>query len=466
MEFIRRNLLWLSAALGLLLLVAIVAAIFLSLPPRQFTILSGREGGAYFQFAQQYREVAAEYGFDLRVQPTAGSVETLQLLDSGAAQVGFVQGGIAQTGDATKLSTMASVFHEPIWIIYRQGLNFAQPPDDLLQLQGLRIGVGEAGSGSHDLALRLLADSGVSAANSSLVEDSSQSMADSLRSGDLDVAFFVLSLTSPLIQELLVDPSLALMSLRRADAFARRYVYLSSMVIPEGTVDLQKDRPPADVQVLSTVANVVVSNDLHPDLLRLLTIAAVRTHEMGSLLDRRFEFPNVLYADLPVNKEASAYMNRIKSGESILDNYFPFWLAALIDRYLLFVVPIALLLLPMLSRSPLLYQFYMRNRIVRWYHTIRSVELRLETTVGIDIDREIAELRALDERLTKELSVSNTYMPDVYNLRTNIDFVITKLERRKAQLHRAAQAARKASGAVGGAPAAGDAAETSVSEAI
>jgi hypothetical protein len=48
------------------------------------------------------------------------------------------------------------------------------------------------------------------------------------------------------------------------------------------------------------------------------------------------------YADLPVGKDALAYLNRIKSGESILDNYFPFWAAALLDRYLLFVVPIVL----------------------------------------------------------------------------------------------------------------------------
>jgi hypothetical protein len=152
----------------------------------------------------------------------------------------------------------------------------------------------------------------------------------------------------------------------------------------------------------------------------------------------------VQYADLPVRKEALAYLNRIKSGESILDNYFPFWFAALIDRYLIFVVPIALLLLPMLTRSPLLYQFFIRNSITRWYRTVRQAELRANTVASFDIDAEIQRLNELDMRLTKELSVNSMYMPDVYSLRSSIDFVINKLERRKAQLQSAADAAAEA----------------------
>ena len=89
------------------------------------------------------------------------------------------------------------------------------------------------------------------------------------------------------------------------------------------------------------------------------------------------------------------------------------------------------------SRSPLLYQFFIRSSITRWYRTVRQAELRANTIASFDIDAEIKQLTELDLRLTKELSVNNLYMPDVYNLRSNIDFVIRKLERRKAQMEAA-----------------------------
>lgn len=446
MTFLRRYWIWLSIAFLLALLIALIVSTAVSMPPRSFTILTGREGGAYYQYAQEYQKIAAEYGFELKIQQTAGSVETLRLLEDGTAAAGFVQGGLATVGDAARLSTLVSVFREPVWIFYRKDLPFAEPPTSLPELQGLRIGIGEVGSGGNWLARLMLADTGVSEENATLVELPATAMADGLRDGSLDAAFFVSALSSPNIQGLLRDPELSLLNLIRSDAFVRRYNFLFKLVLPEGTINLQNDIPPTDTEMVTTVANLVVRNDIHPDLMRLLTIAAVLTHERGSALDGRFEFPNTLYADLPVGKEAMAYLNRIKSGESILDNYFPFWAASLIDRYLLFVVPFILIVLPMLSRSPLVYQFLIRNNITRWYRTVREAELRASTVASFNIDTEIKRLIELDQRLAKELTVNNLYWPDVYQLRNSIDLAIRKLERRKAELQTVAETASPPTG--------------------
>ena len=56
----------------------------------------------------------------MQTRETAGAVETLDLVEQGAAPAGFVQGGVAAQGSATKLSTLASVFREPLWILYRK----------------------------------------------------------------------------------------------------------------------------------------------------------------------------------------------------------------------------------------------------------------------------------------------------------------------------------------------------------
>jgi hypothetical protein len=109
-------------------------------------------------------------------------------------------------------------------------------------------------------------------------------------------------------------------------------------------------------------------------------------------------------------------------------------LAALVDRYMIFVVPLLLIVLPLLGRSPLLYQWYMRHKVTRWYTRVRKLELRVSTMDVPEIDAAIGELEAMDETLARELTVSSTYMPSVYDLRTHIQYVAHQLERRRARL--------------------------------
>jgi TRAP-type uncharacterized transport system substrate-binding protein len=76
------------------------------LPPRRLVMSTGREGGAYYHFAQQYRQVLARHGFTLDVVPGAGSIDTLERLIAGSADVGFVQGGTAHAVGTTGLTAL------------------------------------------------------------------------------------------------------------------------------------------------------------------------------------------------------------------------------------------------------------------------------------------------------------------------------------------------------------------------
>ena len=92
----------------------------------------------------------------------------------------------------------------------------------------------------------------------------------------------------------------------------------------------------------------------------------------------------------------SAYLDRIRSGESTLDNYLPFWAAALIDRYLLFVLPIALVLVPIVSRSPVLITIYNKRKITRWYSTVRSIDRRVMAMDVAEIDQALNDLELIE----------------------------------------------------------------------
>jgi hypothetical protein len=173
--------------------------------------------------------------------------------------------------------------------------------------------------------------------------------------------------------------------------------------------------------------------------MRLMTIAIVRTHSDAGIFEEAGEFPNIDYAELPVDPREQAYIESLKSGESWLDNYLPFWAAALVDRYLLFVLPVALLLVPILSRAPVLIKMFTRMRINRWYNDIRKIELQVDKMDVAGLDSARRRLESLDDYLARELDVGDNYMPDVYNLREHIGYVMTKLQRRKASLTGEAQ---------------------------
>ena len=154
MQNLRKYSLW---ALGAVLIGALIYLLFgfiQSRPPQEFTIATGREGGAYYEFATQYRDIVAEEGYTLNIRPTAGSVETLELLNSGEVDVGFVQSGTAAGIDVSTLHSLASVFYEPLWIFYNRE-NY-EAPEILPELTDIRIGVGEAGSGTNQAAMFLL----------------------------------------------------------------------------------------------------------------------------------------------------------------------------------------------------------------------------------------------------------------------------------------------------------------------
>lgn len=423
---------WIALIIGLSLLILAIYIVVRSLPPRQFTILTGREGGGYYRAALEYQKIAAENGFTLDIQPTSGSVETLELLKNGAAGIGFVQGGIAIGSDPLILSTLASVFYEPVWILYNQELERdGQPLVHLYQLEGLRVAVGESGSGAERLNKLLLAENGINDGNTTLIATPNADAAERLVDGSIDAAMFVLAPSSETIQSLLREPSLRLMSVARAEAYTRKFPFLTTVVLPEGAVDLVTGIPAEDTQLISTVANLIVRSDFHPDLIRLMTIAVVETHGQGGLFEERFEFPNFQHADLPIGREELAYVERIKSGQSTLDNYLPFWAAALIDRYLLFVLPIAILLLPMISRSPVLISLYNRRKITRWYGIVRSMDRNVPTMDVQQIDEALTGLEKIETELQEKVSVSGAFMADYYDLRGHIDLVQGRLQKRR-----------------------------------
>jgi len=417
-----------------------VASLFVEPPPpTELRIATGREGGAYYAFAQEYKQHLEEQGVTLDIQQTAGSVEALEYLLADKVSAAFVQGGTAASFKeaSDKLSAVASLFYEPLWLFYR----VEQPTNYLSDLRGKKIAVGEEGSGGHVLALQLLKDNQVTKENTSFMEISNQKAVEQLIAGEIDAAFFVISPTAELIPILLNDPNIKLMSFKRALAYSGRYKFLTRVIIGEGMLDLENNLPREDKILLAATANLVVRNDIHPDLIRLLLKQAIKVHKNGGLLEEQGIFPSANLTELPINKNAAQYL---KSGPPWLENIFPFWLASMIDRLKIMLIPLLTLMLPLFKGAMPVYRWRIRSKIYRWYGLVRDIdrqadELSESKTVEPRkrlemIEEEIKRFKMVQKELNDQVSVPLSYMGEFYTLRLHLLLISNRLKESRAEI--------------------------------
>jgi TRAP transporter TAXI family solute receptor len=427
--FARYLLLAAMVLLGLLLLVR-----FLGLePPSEFTIATGREGGAYYTFAQQYQERFAEEGVTLNIRPTAGSVEIVQLLNSGEVDAGFLQNTRYTGYDTSNISILAGVFYEALWIFYRQDLDPA--PQQISDLKGLNIGIGEDGSGTQAGARVLLTDNGLNSENSMFDTSAPDAAAAKLKAGELDAVMLVAGAAAPLVSDLLTTPGIELMPIHRIGAYTSRYKNVSAVTLSEGTIDLEQNIPDEDKQLLAVSAALVANDDLHPDLARLLLVIAGEVHNQGGLLEKAGEFPAPLYMGLDMNPDAVRYL---ENGPTGLERYLPLWIASRLERLFFLLLPVALILYPLLRGAPAAVAYFNRYRVKRHYRHLRNLEEEYRGYNIDQLDQAIGELGAFQRELNERVKVPTALLDEYYELRMHTGLTLDNLRARKTSLEAAA----------------------------
>ena len=403
----------------------VIFATLWTLPPRAIVMATGAEGGDYYEVGKLYRAALAQEGVDVQLVPTAGAVENLKLLRDPASRVSvaLVQGGIIGATPAPGLQSLGTMFYEPYWWFRRAEIKESGVVADL---RGRRMSIGPEGSGTRALALPLLARAGVDAENSELLPLSPRATAEKLLAGDIDVAFMVASWQSPVVQQLLADDRVVLTSYARADALVALYPFLTKLMLPRGAADLAKDRPPEDVTLIASKASLVIRRDLHPAIQYLLLNAAIEIHGNASVFRHANQFPAAEGAELPLSSEALRFY---KSGLPFLHEYFTFWMAELIGRLALVLIPLFGVLLPMVHFLPRIYNWAMRSRILRMYGELRLLEDATARDPASDKRDMLALLARLEEQVN-QLKVPIAYTNLLYELRMHIDLVREGLKKR------------------------------------
>jgi hypothetical protein len=243
-----------------------------------------------------------------------------------------------------------------------------------------------------------------------------------LLEGKLDAIVLIAAPEAAYVQMLLQTPGIRLLEVAQAEAYARRYRYISPVVLPRGVAHLALDVPPRDLQLIAATTSLVAREDLHPALVQLFVQAAARIHGGSGWIARAGQFPSAAHNEFPLAKDAERYY---RTGPPLLQQYLPFSLANLIDRMWVALFSIVVVLLPVSRMLPPLYRFRVRSRIFRWYRNLRVIETELE---GNERPREelLASLDKLDARAAG-VRVPLAYADQLYALRSHIDLVRARL---------------------------------------
>ncbi len=397
-------------------------------PPKRVRLASGPAQSAYEEFGKRYAKLLAQEGIQVELVSSEGSSDNIRLLRAGKADLGFVQGGSGQAVGAEEetLSSLGSLFVEPVWLFYRseaaRKLNKDATLFGLTQLTGLRVNVGTAGSGVPSLMDKLFEVNRIDPKTLRLSHMEQTPAAVAFLSGELDAVVFASAPEALMVQMLLQTPGVKLMDFAQSEAYSRRFAFLTPVLLPRGVVDLAGNQPAQDVRLIASTTTLLATEGTHPALLQLFSQAGSRLHGGAGWFNRAREFPKAGQSEFSLAPEAE---RNLRSGVPLLQRYLPFALANLIERMWLALGIILALLLPLSRIVPPLYAFRIRSRIFRWYGRLRDIEERAKE--GAEPAVLLAELDQLQERVDG-INVPLSYADELYALRSYIDTARRKLQ--------------------------------------
>jgi TRAP-type uncharacterized transport system substrate-binding protein len=351
---------------ALVLVSVLCGAYFLvdPLPPRRFVIATGAAGSTYESFAKEYQRILAHYGIDLEIRNSAGALDNLRLLRdaSSGVQAALTTLGVTEDDDPDLLYSLGGTFDTPIFIFYRN----ADPLTIFAQFRGKRLVIGTPGTALRSTLSEALKVTGAWEPSGVLLDLNNAQAIEELISGRVDIVALPQPETGAL-ERLLGAPDIRLMNVAQAEAIAKAVPALKHVMLWRGLIDLSRDIPNSNIDLLAFRNRLLVRNNLHPALQYLLLEAMREVHWAPGPFNTMGEFPAEQPNDLPLSPTAQAFY---RNGPTLWQRYTWFWLSSLIDRIAFFGIPVFVALIPIVGFALSFHRWIYMRRIISPEHDV------------------------------------------------------------------------------------------------
>ena len=270
---------WLTWSMAAVLIVSVVIWIAgRETLPRKIVVATGEEGGLYYALGC---EVQASLGRRLdrtpEIRATAGSVQNVELLRRGEAQLAIVQGGSIALQE---LSVITPLYPELVLVIVRKDRNIDTMPD----LLGRNVALGREGSGMRASALSLLARFRIGPEEFGMNDLYFKRLLDT---PELDAAIVTTGIENQHVNEVLETNEFKLVPVLDTTAVEMRDPYFRRMEIPPGLFSERPAVPERPTSTLATTAYLISRPDAHPDLVEA-ALASIHNENL------RLQFPTLI----------------------------------------------------------------------------------------------------------------------------------------------------------------------------
>ena len=295
-------------------------------PPKHVILATGSVGGEYQALGEKYAEFFAKKHITLELLSTNGAQENINhLVDrKDPVQAAFVQAGVASSKGVEGVQSLGSIGYEPIWFFYRgpvvKEADFEELHGRLKYFVNSKISIGVQGSGTHAQAMHILEATGLDI-GSKFVYLLGAKAVKALQKGEIDGVFIADGIESANVQTLLKDPSLHLVNVKRAGAYAHALPFLHVLKVPEGGFNLIRNFPSKDINLLATTTQLLIDDRMHPAIQFLFLEAAKEINGQASFFAERGEFPSFKNSSFP---ESPVAIHFEKTGAPLLMDYLPF----------------------------------------------------------------------------------------------------------------------------------------------
>ena len=384
-----------------IVILLIFGGVIIYLKPFPFTgisIATSYKGGDWYQFGEGAISLLKERGINLEVVATSGTIENAEELNDPKSKVnaGFVYAAALSKDQQKGLYSLGSISYDPVWIFYRNEL--ANKITTIQDLSKYKVSLPPKKSGSYILTKKLFQTNGIDIdSNPNFVSSSWEDLRANILSDKADIYIFITTIIDPLVEELIQSPNMTLFNFPSALAYQRKFDYLDAVIIPAGSINIEKKLPVRDISLIATTTTLAVRKDLHPSLQLALLMTSKQIIQDSSRLffSKRNEFPDYFDPSIPISPTARNYYNY---GPPKTTEYLPYWLVVFVDRFW-FVLIVAFAIIYPLSKL----NFHLR----RFRFIIRE---RTHYEMLLNMEKEITGKKLLSEekeKLLKKLDMIN-----------------------------------------------------------
>jgi uncharacterized protein len=344
------------------------------------SILSGVEGGRYYELGSRLADRARREHGSLKVVPTAGSLENVARLSAAknrcVEQFALVQDGtpVPESSRLVMLGRLPDP--ESLLLLKRRGQTFA----GIEGVRGARIGIGPQGSGTNFLMRQLFEDPDLRDLGVQLSPHELSEQAALVAQGRLDLAAIVMQEDATFLRTVIRENDLDLAAPQNYEGLLARHPWLGLGHISAGRFDLVRPVPERDTPV-ARVDTFVVANS-----------CAKRAERVALLMLLSAELPGFVRANpprstgaettLPLAEEARQFF--ITGEPELADRYFPWLVNLMSPAYWVYLVMAATVFDRVIIG-------YSRFRLWRIDSTREKIERRIRQLTGLDLTH--AEMR-------------------------------------------------------------------------